>query len=608
MPFSNPIFMLLGDETDKKRMGALLRVISVLILKLRGEDIKDVKPIADKYVDDARLFLRSLGTDPKLFNNMYGLILRKPAMVYPAALEFVKNLRAKLRETNLMNNLDKVSVHHKELLTPLLTLISTPESPSAYSSLLRRVSYLKEPDIQARFIKNFTETKDNSQTIYEQIAALVKTATGRKDSIALTTEENKEFKAGTAKQQDLASQISKLRSAYSEAVNQEMKQVILDSGKETQPVAAVLKALADAGVKKMPFPEEFRKSKHIYVNMNAELCDVQGNPLTLQRVQPGFGVSFNAGYDPAAAKDSGNTWIYKWTNPENGNTGYVYTKDRAATNKSEKFSKLSDVISTGDLEKKKASWRKRMGMDYDDPDTVFAYLTEYIYATSSRIGSGAGGNTGGKTTYGASNFLVKSVSLPTNGAAAPPKLKVAYLVKGGHKETFVLDPAKGDLDDKDKAALKKLIRFLVAKCEGKKPADRVFTMGSKSVNTTAYNAWLKGKCDLTPHNFRTLRGTELALKYLPDAAKKIDALRKKVAKGKRLADKVIDQTFLEAMTKVGKALGHIRRGADGKEESTANTSIAYYCAPSVMVDWYKEVGKAPPSAVIRAASNAKLDL
>jgi hypothetical protein len=182
------------------------------------------------------------------------------------------------------------------------------------------------------------------------------------------------------------------------------------------------------------------------------------------------------------------------------------------------------------------------------------------------------------------------------------------MVKGGHRESFFLDPSKPDLFDSDKAALKKLIKFIHAKTQGKNPSDPVFTVKGKRISTSDYNAWLRGKADLTAHNFRTLRGTELALKYLPDAAKKVESLRKKIAKGKRLSDKEIDKAFLEAMQKVGKALGHIRRNASGEEESTANTSIAYYCSPAVMVDWYKKVGKAPLSAVIRAANAAKVDV
>jgi biopolymer transport protein ExbD len=606
----NPLYKidLLADADDKRRFSALLKVIAVLILKLRGENIKDVKPVSDKYVDDARGFLRSIGMKPNSFNSMYGIILRKPVDVHPAALEFVKELRVKMRAANILNDLDKMSVHQKELVGPLLTLISTPSSASAYSSLLRRVSYLKEPDIQKRFIQNFTNNNEGSQAIHAKLSAAVKKLTGRADSIALTTEENKKFKA-SAKHAETAAEISKMRSSYSQAVNQEMKQVILNADKKLLPVATVMKALSDEGVKKLPFPDEFRKpqAKNVYVNLDAELTNVEGHPLSLQRVQPGFTVTFNPKYDPKATKGSGNTWLYKWTNPTAGNDGYVYTKDQMATNKSEKFTKLDDVITTGDLEKKKDEWRKSMGTKFDDPNTVFAYLTEYIYATSSRIGSGVAGNTGGKDTYGASNFPVKSVGGLREGGTET-KLRISYFVKGGHRESFFLDPSKPDLFESDKAALKKLIKFIDAKCKDKKPSDPVFTVKGKRVSTSDYNAWLRGKADLTAHNFRTLRGTELALKYLPDAAKKVEALKKKVPKGKRLADKEIDKAFLEAMQKVGKALGHIRRNAAGEEESTANTSIAYYCSPAVMVDWYKEVGKAPLSAVLRSAAAAKVEV
>jgi hypothetical protein len=242
----------------------------------------------------------------------------------------------------------------------------------------------------------------------------------------------------------------------------------------------------------------------------------------------------------------------------------------------------------------------------DDFNTVAAYLTEYLYQTSSRIGSEeGGGNTGGVQTFGATTFKVSSVKKPADGSV-PKKLKVSYMVKGGHAMTFTLDPSKS-LEASDKAATEKLIAFLIAKCKGKKPTDPVFTVGAKRIDPTAYNTWLKQNTTMTAHNFRTLRGSEVALKVLPGA---LDQVKKAqaAAKPKKLADNAVHKIFEAAMAKVGEILGHIRRDKEGNEETTANTSIAYYVDPTIQLKWYKDAGYAPNTKVIAAARRGGINI
>lgn len=594
--------LILAGDVDKSNLNSLLKILAVLILKLRGQRIKeDLKPVADAQLKSARAFIKKIGADTDLFDNLYSNILKKSDVVQPYADAFVKNLRKQIKENNLYNDLSNITIKQKEIINYILTLISTPSSASAYSSLQRRISNLDDKSITKRYIEFHTQTANSPSVIKDQIEKLVYNLTGRKNSMALTADENKKWK-----DDDTKKEISKLRSAYSESVRQSVKQIVLDSGKSLLPISQIMKKLKEDGMGVTPYPSIFEKSKHIYVNLDAQLCNVKGDALAAKSMSPTFKFELNNDYDPEAT-GKGKGWLYKVTSPDTGNANYIGTVVKSASAKGAKFEKMADILTSGELNNLKKKWRKYLNTkNLDDEDTVYSALTEFIYNTSSRIGSEAGGgNTGGVKTYGASNFPRSSVTLPT-GDGIPAKLKIKYTVKGGHSEQFIIDPAKSS-DALDKAAKQKLIEFIVKKAKGKKPTDPLFTISGKNIQATAYTNWLKSHTTLTAHNFRTLRGSEVFNTLEPALIKKVEAAKKKVAP-KKLADKVVHDLFKETMTEVGKILGHIRRTKEGVEESTANTAIAYYVNPTNMLDFYSKVGFAPFSGVIAAARRANINI
>lgn len=532
---------------------------------------------------------------------MYSNLLKKSTTVKPLAEAFVKDFRKQRRAKNLDNDLDNITVKQKEIINYILTLISSPESPSAYSSLQRRISNLGSPEITQRYIEFHTETGNQPSDIRKEIESLVQKLTGRKNSMALTADENKKWA-----ENDTKKQIGKLRSQYTEAVRQTVKQIVLSSGKPQILISDVMKQLKARNVGVTPYPAAFENSTHIYVNLNAELCNVNGDVLAAKSMSPTFKFELNKKYDPNAT-GKGNNWLYKAVNPETGGANYIGLVVKSATAKGEKFEKLVDMLTSNKIEGIKKKWRKYMvGKDLDNFDTVASMLTEYLYVTSSRIGSDeAGGNTGGVTTYGASNFPRSALKIPADGSI-PKKVSIVHYVKGGHIEKMQVDPAKSD-SSLDKVAKQRLIAFLVAKSKDKKPNDPVFTVKGKRISPTAYNTWLKTHTTLTAHNFRTLRGSEIALTLVPEAKAKVEAAKKKVAP-KKLADKVVHDIFKGVMLEVGKVLGHIRRNKDGTEENTANTAIQYYVSPTIFLQFYKDIGYAPPAALIAAARKANIDI
>lgn len=590
-----------AGEVEQRQFNSLLKVLAVLVLKLRGQPIKeDLKPVADTQLKDAKTILKKLGTDPALFDDLYDHILKKSSTVEPYALAFIKNLRKRIKETNLTNDLDNLTIKQKEVMNYIFTLISSPDSEGAYSSLQRRVSNLGDKTITKRFIEYHADTGEDPATIRSQIEGLVQKLTGRKGQMALTADENKKYADNDDKKE-----IGKLRSKYSEAVRQQIKKLVLDSGESRVKVSAIMKKLKEDGTGVTPYPTIFSTSKHIYVNLDAQLCNVNGDPLNQKSLSPNFKFELNQNYDPNVTT-KGKTWLYRVTNPETNNTNYIGTSTLAAVNKEAKFAKISNLLTSGEIHTIKSRWRSGMNTKYDDFNTVASYLTEYLFQTSSRIGSEEGGGSSrGNTTFGATNFKVSSVKRPADGSV-PKKLKVSYTVKGDHNMTFVLDPTKG-IEASDKSAVEKLIAFFIAKCKGKKPSDTVFTVGPKRIEPTAYNTWLKQHGGLTAHNFRSLRGTELALKVLPGALAQVKR-ETAASKNKKLANQRVDKIFEEAMAKVGELLGHIRRDKEGNEVSTANTAIAYYVDAGVQMQWYKDAGYAPNTKTIAAARRANIQI
>jgi hypothetical protein len=593
--------LLESAEKERKEFNSLLIVLAVLVLKLRGQPIKeDLKPVADTQVKDAKAILKKLGADVSLFNQMYDVILKRSATVEPYAVAFVKDLRKRIRETNLTNNLDNLTIKQKEVMNYIFTLISTPDSEGAYSSLQRRISNLGDKTITKRFIEYHADTGDDPANIRTQIEGLVQKLTGRKGQMALTADENKKYADNEDKKE-----IGKLRSKYAEAVRQQIKKMVLDSGESKVKVATIMKQLKEKGTGVTPYPSIFSTSKHIYVNLDAQLCNINGDPLNQKSLSPTFKFELNQTYDPAVTT-KGKTWLYKVTNPETDNTNYIGTTTLAAVNKEAKFAKISNLLTSGEIHTIKSKWRSGMNTKYDEFNTVASYLTEYLFQTSSRIGSEEGGGTSrGNQTFGATNFKVSAVKRPTDGSV-PKKLKITYLVKGDHNMTFILDPSKG-LESADKAAVDKLISFIIAKCKNKKPGDLVWTVGPKRIDPTAYNAWLKQHGGLTAHNFRSLRGTELALKVLPKALVQVKKAQAAI-KPKKLSDQAVHKIFEEAMAEVGGLLGHIRRDKEGNEVNTANTAIAYYVDAAVQMQWYKDAGYAPNTKTIAAARRANINI
>lgn len=623
--------LVLAELKDRANFNALLKILTILAIKLQGGKIKPLKEsIGDENKAAALEFLKKYGANGKLFAALYINILKKSEDVFPHAEPFIADLRKVINSNRIKHDLDSMSSDSKQVLDPVLTLLSNPNSANALSLLNRRIGLLKEPALTKKFSDIYTENSQNLElgddrddSVLEKTTksgkpkATAPTAGNAIDKVAdqidqviyqITKDRNAKGVSAEAKAKaqatpqgkELLAQLTKLRKQLTDYKLSEIRNVVAQSPDNIMSSSDLTRALVKRGIKKLSIPPSFQTSDVVHVNLDGQWCDADGRVAIRQGWQADAEIITNPSYSHDTPKKN---WLYAIKTGTTKN--YVYTSGKVAEKRAANFSKVDDTLAQ-DIKSVKAKWRNNMKGKPDDEKTVYGNLAEFVYQTTSRIGSGEG-MTKGTTTFGASNFLVKHVAL---SKATDTRLVIKYhIAKSSKEETFVLSAKASDLgSNEDVRWMKALIAFIVKKCEGKNPDDIVFTIGKgQRVNTTRFNSYLNAiDLPFTAKTFRTMRGTELAIEALEQAESEFSRLKREAKKP--LPAATVNALFKAAMNNVGELLGHIRRNKAGDEESTSNTAIKSYVNPKVMIDWYKKVGYAPPSNVIQAAKAAGLDV
>jgi DNA topoisomerase IB len=626
--------LILAELKDRANFNALLKILTILAIKLQGGKIKPLKEsIGDANKAAALEFLKKYGADGKLFAALYLNILKKSDAVQPHAEPFIANLRKVINSSRIKHDLEAMSSDSKQVLDPVLTLLGNPDSANALSLLNRRIGLLKEPDLTKKFSDIYTENardlelgddrKDSVPTdttvkpkktaptpgntvdrVAEQINQVIYEITKDKGATGVSAAQKAAAQA-TPRGKELLSQLAKLRKQLTDYKLSEIRNVVAQAPDNIMSSSDLTRALVKRGIKKLSIPPAFQTSDVVHVNLDGQWCDADGRVAIRQGWQSEAEIVVNPSYSHDTPKKN---WLYKiiTTNAEGKKTiNYIQTQAKVAQKRAANFTKVDDTLAQ-DIKSVKSKWRNAMKGKPDDEKTVYANLAEFVYQTTSRIGSGEG-MTKGTNTYGASNFLVKHVNL---AKATDTRLMIKYhIAKSSKEETFILSAKSSDVGSPEDARwMKTLIAFIVKKCEGKKPEDVVFTIGKgQRVNSSSFNGYLKAiGLPFTAKTFRTMRGTELAIEALEQAEAEFNRL--KGESKKPLPQATVTALFKAAMENVGELLGHIRRNKAGDEESTSNTAIKSYINPKVMIDWFQRVGYAPPSNVIQSAKDAGLDV
>ena len=613
--------LVLADEQDKKDFNDLTKILVIIAIKRQGGLVKDLKAsIVTSLYPNVIKFFKKYKIPTENFAALVANMLKKSDEMADFVPPFLDDLKNFMRSSNTRADLDILSTTTKEVLNPTIILLNNPNSKNALTTLVNKVSSLKEKSITDKLNKRYREIQQDRveetndelniqnrdrapllSTVTEQLKEVCKRLTGRKDIVSISAAEKLEYKNDPAKVPLLA-RYAILKKQFTEIKSNELKLAIDSLDKNVVSVKQLILSLKKRGVTDINIPQAFIESNTIYINQDAKYCDKDARVLSKQAPQPGGEVKVNPNY---SHDNDRNNWVYSVTTELT--TNYVYTVDKIQNKKDTRFTKSTDIAKNR-LGGIKDSWRSDMNNeDLDNERSVYAFLAEYIFWTASRVGAGEG-STDNSRTYGASNFLVKHIiNLPKSFKSVPSRLEIRYPIKSGATDSFILSSDLGNLPDaSDVPYMKKLIKFIVTKCENKSPEDHVWTINKKRLDTGKFNSYLNSiESGMTAKYFRTIRGTQLAITALDQAKDAILKLEK--TSKKSIPDKTVNEAFTQAMTAVGELLGHVRRNTDG-EHSTATTAISSYVDPNIMLQWYKELKRQPNSKVISACRAAGIQV
>jgi hypothetical protein len=592
---------VIGDAKDRGNLNSLLKILAIIIIKVHGGKVQTLQnSIGKQNYPAAVSFLKKFDANSKLFINMYNGMLKTPAQVAALSLLFVTDFRKSTFNTN-KSNIEVIPVSYREILVPMLTLLSDPQNSNALTQLNKKISIIKEPTISSKFgeiftnlvkdaiSENVTIKKDEHHldTMYNRIHEIIFKLTKSRTANSFSTEQRQEFRKDSTKAQ-LLKEFDTLKKQLTEVKANEIGAIVKASGKSVLSIKDVIKELKNRNVKYIDIHPDLRSATQIYYDQDGDMTDSKGKEIQRSSAPHDVRITINPKYN-------GSNYIFQVENKA-GPTK-VYTKDKVKGAKAANFAKV-DKLLTGQIEKIKSKWRSHMTGSPESEQTVFANLTEYTYQTASRIGSKEG-ETAGERTYGGMNFLVKHIT-----SKSPSRLVITYPVKSGAIDTFVITTAEdshiGGISDSKSS--KTLINFILQKCKGKGKDGIVFTVSGNPINYNRFGAYLKGIGFGTAKTFRTLRGTQLADTILKEAKEKY------VDTGEIKTQKDANDLFDAAMEEVGNLLGHVRfNKTTGKNEQTGATAVGNYINPSLMIDWFKAIGFTPNAKVINAAKNSGIE-
>lgn len=267
-------------------------------------------------------------------------------------------------------------------------------------------------------------------------------------------------------------------------------------------------------------------------------------------------VEMNPKYDPATDK------TYVMSDISNKAIRYrtiVFLSNR----KKLRHSLVTEFIS--DEDSLRAKWLADLNKANSE-DQILAALVEIMYSTAARIGD-VGNNSGGQPTYGLTTLLVDHVKFRQNAVLFD------YVGK-----KLAPQPAKYVAKSPETKKVVEIIKKLI---EGKSGNDYVFSFRKHRISRQIVSAYLKEKgIQLTPHGFRRIAGTKLAIALLAKAPFK---------KAEGPLQLEVERWFKQEALKIGEVLHH-RSG----EKVTSATAIKSYIDPQVVEEYFINLGLRRP--------------
>jgi hypothetical protein len=366
---------------------------------------------------------------------------------------------------------------------------------------------------------------------------------------------------------------------------QELRDFVRDRG-GSAPVEDARRYFEQRGI-----PHRLPKGFDGLVGEDGNLLTKHGKPLKtgiggdVNNIDPAARIVMNPKYDPkldSTGKKGDGNWVFKAILPtkkagtDRNNEQYFYTGDRHLKNRAAKFDVVEKLLACE--ERMVRAWRKDlMGKDWERQ--ILAAQCELIYETCARVGGRDNQNRNGQT-FGLTTLTVGHVKKRGNS------LILDYVGKDSAQQRHILKP--------ETPAMRKVIAVILDLCESKKRKDLLWEKDGIVFNANrlrTYFRQISGVPDASPHKLRHLRGTRLARTEL-------ELVSEKLAKRRGGVDqRSVDAAFKEALTTVGKLLGHVK-GVGTEQKTTWTTAAKNYIDPSVMIEFYEQwrsSGVRPPA-------------
>ena len=445
-----------------------------------------------------------------------------------------------------------------------LRLWHKTENPATLDKIVSNIGKMGLP---ALLVNEFKAEGHDAAPIMAELQKLVKKLTGvvgthvKLDLVAAIRE----------KKPDLWKQYLALRRDLSLIYKSALRDIVRDNNGVIDLKEAV-KQLDKLGV-----PHQLPKGFDGKIGEDGNLLTKDGSPLKtatggdVKNLDPNAKIVMNPTYDPKKDLVAGikGNFVFKAILPQSKSgvgepaVQYYYTGTKVLQSRDKKFALVEKLIAKeANISKR---WRKDL-LGKDLAKKILAAQCEIVYDTCARIGTV--GNTNSKgATQGLTTLMVGNVKKVGNNRV------LDYIGKDSVHHRHILKP--------ETPFMREVIKVLDLLCEGEIRKSILWWRDGKEFNANRLRQYFRlvtGEPDATPHDLRHLRGTRLALTNLTLASERL-------AKRKNITQSMVDVAFKDALTEVGRILGHVK-GVGAEQKAVWSTAAKNYVAVTVMVDFY----------------------
>ena len=522
---------------------SFLKCMVVMDLSLAMKDVARMGPAYQKWVVEATPFAKAHGVAQAFAKASKKFVASR----YEFSEEMAEDFAASLK-TALPKFVADTSITHEQLaLFKDLALFMRRDSAPAWTRISKNVSLLRDNKLSELFISD--DTKDIADmSVAQSMEKIVYALTKRKNDPILTINEMRDFKGQHPK---LIEQYSDLRKKFKLNFNKYLLKFVRTSGKQLVDIERARSYLTAMGCNYLPsgFVGKVDERGKLFTSAGKELRGTM------------FGrMEMNKAYDPK----SDNTYYAKLVGDMRGELRTVEFLKQSKAKRMNAVQNFSEGI-----EKHRKNWLKDLD-SLEQETQVIAAIVETIHLTQARVG-GEGNENDGVPTYGISTLLAKHMRVTAQG------IEMKYPGKKGTMQHHALKP--------NTQSTRKVIAVLKQCLRNKKPNDRVFTAGGRQIKPREINSYLKSiGVNVTIHKFRHAAATKTAM----------DMLDKSPFGPRNKPTQAQAERWLKTeAVKIGEMLHH-RTGSGDKQKVTSSTAIAAYIDPSIIKNWFDDLGLRVP--------------